>query len=44
MKFGFEKYISRDQAEQWWQKRQKEWDTEKMARKQLLQVKKIGPN
>lgn len=27
----------RDQAEQWWEKRQKEWDSEKAARKQLLQ-------
>ena len=30
----------RDQAEQWWEKRQQEWDTEKIARKQLLQVNK----
>jgi len=29
--------LYRDQAEQWWEKRQAEWDSEQIARKQLLQ-------
>ena len=31
------KYL-RDQAEEWWTKRQKEWDSEKSARQMLLKV------